>query len=381
MRLLPESAGWVAYVWLVYLLNLPVVLLFMGNATAADWLWMGVAIALFLPLYFLAYWLRGRKLLVVMAAVVLLAIVMIPRSPGANVFFIYAAAMAGFVGRPRQSGLAVCAVVLALLADAAFAWLVLEWSLPELLYVYLPALVFSPIIGAVNVFHAERARQNARLRRAHEEVENLAKIAERERIARDLHDLLGHTLSMITLKSELASRLAEDDPTRAATEMRQVEEISRKALAEVRQVVRGYRSTGFGAELATARGALASADIAADVRIEPVDLVPAHESVLALALREAVTNVIRHAHATRCEVRLFRDGAGTHLEVEDDGRGGKHLEGSGLQGMRERLEAVGGRVRVSGGGGTTVRITLPAAASLEPSARSVPPATLRPDPA
>ena len=382
MRLLPEHTGWVAYVWLVYLLNLPLIVLFMDGTEAIDWLWLSVAIVLFLPLYFFAYWVRGRALAAVVAAVVVLAMLMIPLSPGANVFFIYAAGMAGGFGRPRRAGAVVGAVVLAVFVHAMLAWLFLGWPLPVLLYVYLPPLVFGPIIGAVNIFYAERSRQNAKLRRAHEEVENLAKIAERERIARDLHDLLGHTLSMITLKAELASRLAGTDATRAAAEMREVEEISRKALAEVRQAVRGFRSLGLEAELANARSALESAGIVAEVDVERVQVAPAQENALALALREAVTNVIRHAHAGRCSVRLWRDDDGVHLEVVDDGSGATSPEGSGLAGMRERIEAEGGRLRVAGGAGMSVRVSLPGDGPSEVAERGVRlRRALRPDPA
>ena len=382
MRLLPEHTGWVAYVWLVYLLNLPLIVLFMDDTTAIDWLWMSVAVVLFLPLYFFAFWVRGRALAALIAAVVVLAMLMIPLSPGANVFFIYAAAMAGEFGRPRRAGLVVGAVMLAVLAHAALAAISLGWPLPELLYVYLPPLVFGPIIGAANIFHAERDRQNAKLRRAHEEVENLAKIAERERIARDLHDLLGHTLSMITLKAELASRLAGTDAPRAAAEMREVEEISRKALAEVRQAVRGYRSLGLDAELANAESALESAGIVVAMDVERVQVAPGQENAVVLALREAVTNVIRHAHARRCSVRLWRDEAGVHLEIVDDGNGGIHPEGSGLAGMRERVEAEGGRLRVAGGDGTSVLVSLPGAAPADAAGSPLRlHGALRPDPA
>ncbi len=143
-----------------------------------------------------------------------------------------------------------------------------------------------------------------KLRVANDEIEHLAKVAERERIARDLHDLLGHTLSLITLKAELARKLVDRDPQRAKQEMQDVEQTSRAALADVREAISGYRGQGLATELMRARQTLETAGIAVDCAASEVPLSPAQESVLALALREAVTNVVRHAQAQRCSVRL-----------------------------------------------------------------------------
>jgi two-component system sensor histidine kinase DesK len=198
-----------------------------------------------------------------------------------------------------------------------------------------------------------------KLLRAQEETERMAKIAERERIGRDLHDLLGHTLSVIVLKSELASRLTATSPERAAEEIRDVERISREALAEVRAAVRGYRSTGFDSELRAARQALETAGLKVEAEVDSPKLSPAQENVIALALREAVTNVLRHAEATFCRLSLRSNGAFCELEVADNGRGGVHREGSGLAGMRERVEALGGALECDGSRGTLLRIRVP----------------------
>ena len=163
--------------------------------------------------------------------------------------------------------------------------------------------------------------RNSKLRVANDEIEHLAKVAERERIARDLHDVLGHTLSLITLKSELARKLVDRDPERAKQEMQDVENASRAALADVREAIRGYRSDGIFAELARARAALETAGVSVECDTDLVQLSPEQESVLSLALREAVTNVVRHAEARRCNVTLKRDDSLCTLEVADDGRG------------------------------------------------------------
>ncbi|HEU4559772.1 MAG TPA: sensor histidine kinase, partial [Longimicrobium sp.] len=202
------------------------------------------------------------------------------------------------------------------------------------------------------------ARTNARLRLAQDEVRHLAAVAERERIARDLHDVLGHTLSLIVLKSQLASRLAGRDPERAAQEIRDVEQVSRKALAEVREAIRGYRGS-LEDEIARAGSLLRAAGIHAELSVELLPMHRAAEEALALALREAVTNTVRHAEASTCTVRISAADGTCTLVVADDGRGVIRSEGQGLRGMRERVEALGGRVAWECRGGTTLIVTMP----------------------
>ena len=222
------------------------------------------------------------------------------------------------------------------------------------------ASLFPVIIGAGNTFFAERTRMNRRLRKANEEIEQLANTAERERIARDLHDVLGHTLSVITLKSELAGKLIERDPERAGKEIREVEQISRQALSEVRDAIRGYRSQGLAAELAQAKATLETAGLAVQCdAASTVKLRAVQESVLSLAVREAVTNVVRHAHARTCRLRLEQHHGSFRLQIQDDGVGASNGEGNGRSGMRERVEMLGGTLDCSTDSGTTLTITLP----------------------
>ncbi len=200
-------------------------------------------------------------------------------------------------------------------------------------------------MGSVNIHFAQRNQANRQLRMAQDEIEHLARVAERERIARDLHDVLGHTLSVVILKSELASKLIGNDPDRAANEIRDVEQISREALAEVRNAIGGYRAGGLEAELVRAASTLKTAGVAAECQSVHVSLSPAQETVLALAVREAVTNVVRHARARRCLLRLEQVDGNCLLEIQDDGCGGSQGEGNGVRGMRERVEALGGTLQ------------------------------------
>jgi len=179
-------------------------------------------------------------------------------------------------------------------------------------------------------------------------------------------DLLGHTLSVIVLKSELTRALAHKDMERAAKQAEETEAIARKALTEVRTAVRGYRvgsGAGLQQELSSAIDALRTAGVEAIVEANPdriaARLDPAHEGVLALALREAVTNILRHADARRCWIAFFDEGPRYGLRIRDDGRGLSGRAGCGLQGMRRRIEGLGGRLETENDGGARLRIELP----------------------
>jgi two-component system sensor histidine kinase DesK len=202
-------------------------------------------------------------------------------------------------------------------------------------------------------------RANKRLDLAHEQIAHLAKLAERERIARDLHDVLGHTLSVVVLKSELAGKLMDRDPARARHEIGEVEHIARKALTEVRQAISGYRSEGLAAEILRAQKTLDAAGVTLEFDTKPPQLAPAEETVLSLIVREAVTNIVRHAQASHCRLEFAEKAGGTALVVEDDGRGGIREEGNGLRGMRERVESMGGRLLIESAQGTRLLIEIP----------------------
>lgn len=211
------------------------------------------------------------------------------------------------------------------------------------------ALVFPALLGG---FSMTGIRQmiltTIQLREARATVAQLAANEERLRLARDLHDLLGHSLSLITLKSELAGRMLPDHPDQAAAQVADIERVSRQALVDVRSAVTGYRRPTLPGELAGARTALAAAGITADIPAEPPeDLPEKQEEVLAWALREAVTNVVRHSGAPHCTVTLAPrqtlDGRVLELTVADDGRGASGTTpGNGLTGIAERLATVDG---------------------------------------
>jgi two-component system sensor histidine kinase DesK len=222
-------------------------------------------------------------------------------------------------------------------------------------------LLYCVIFGFGNFAFAQQVRTNSLLERANSEIERLSQEAERERIARDLHDLLGHTLTVITVKLDLARRLLSHDSDRARNEIVEAEQTARNALAEVREALSGYRAEGFDAEIDRARRSLLSADVKLTTTLAPVNLSSIQVNVLCLALREGVTNIVRHAHATVCHVTLLEKDRTLHLTIEDNGLGGQIREGNGLRGMRERLQSVAGAVKVTSlaNGGTSLELTLP----------------------
>lgn len=217
-----------------------------------------------------------------------------------------------------------------------------------------PAFFFMivwPIIGfcaAMRVFVALDDQ-------AQETRAELALVAERDRVARDVHDVLGHSLTALSIKAELASKLIEMDPARAKAELESIQQTARQALAEVRATVGGLRAANLEAELATAPQVLADAGIETTIVGDVADTDPRHRALLAWVLRESVTNVVRHAKATAVSVELRPTG----LVVADDGVGVTGHEGNGLRGMRERVSAAGGTLQLSGGSGTRVEVVLP----------------------
>jgi two-component system sensor histidine kinase DesK len=237
-------------------------------------------------------------------------------------------------------------------------------------------LAFSSFLGGAAMAGVQRlVRTMQELREARETIAHLAAAEERLRLARDLHDLLGHSLSLITLKSELAGRfLDQDREADARAQVADIEQVSRQALVDVREAVGGYRRPKLVVELAAARTALAAAKVELDVPAElrggelPAALAPEEEGALGWALRESVTNVVRHSGADRCTVRLEQlldeDGApALRLEVTDNGTGpGRSGAGNGLTGLGERLALVDGRLETSpgpGGSGFRLRAVVP----------------------
>ncbi|MFY2764085.1 sensor histidine kinase [Arenimonas sp. MALMAid1274] len=352
-----HDSPWVSLAYLVFVF---VPLAFSGRWSATAWIASVGAVLVFLPMHFGFYRATGRRRGVLALAVAALGFALIPFNPGGHTFIIYAAGMLGWAVPARWAiGLTVLLVALASLEF----W----WTLPNVALAMgwsTMLAVIAILVLAGTLFGRAKARRDAELRLTQDEVGRLAAMAERERIGRDLHDLLGHTLSLVAIKSELAGRLVERDPQAAKRQIGEVEAVARQALAQVREAVVGIRATGLQAELAATRLALLSADIRLDQSLAPLALPANVESALAMALREATTNVLRHARASRVDVELAQHGGEWRLSIADDGRGGIVTPGTGLAGMRERVAAFDGRVDIDSpaGGGTRLTVSVPVTA-------------------
>jgi len=372
-RLLPphlSDLGW-APVW--SLLYLGFLFMTWNEPSLVSWLVPTlISIAMFLPLYFRTYWLRGYEQLIYIGGIASIGFALAPFNGCAHTYLIYAAVFLPFSGLSLRT---MMSVIFAGLALYAIELSVLATPAKAIAIVIGVTAIVSVAVSAANYFHREKQLRQAELKLSHDEVRRLAALAERERIGRDLHDLLGHTLSLITLKSELAARLFDRDPLAARREIVDVERVARDALGQVRRAVAGIRAAGLSAELASAHLLLESGGVQLDYESTEETMPAEFETVLALTIREAVTNIQRHAQASYARVRVAIIDGEARVAIEDNGRGGAITPGNGLTGMRERLRALGGDLVIVSerGRGTKLeaRLVLRAAGEGEPQLQSL----------
>ncbi|MBV9119400.1 MAG: sensor histidine kinase [Chloroflexi bacterium] len=361
-RILPPHVTYGSLVWLVYLAY-PIANLVQHShspsQTMAGWLGLG----LFVLLYVIGFRRQATPAHAGFAvAVGLLGLALTWFV--AEAFFgiiIYAASFIAWRSNWQQAVVGLL-LLAALHAGLGFAGK-LDWNL------VLVGVLMDLSVGVSMLGFYRYLRASVQLEKAGKEIERLAALAERERIARDLHDVLGQSLTVITLKSELAARLATSQPDRAAAEMADVESVSRRSLQQLRAVVGAYHSEGLRKELDGAAAALSTAGITCDYLTIPDSVSPLIDGVLALVLREAITNVIRHSRAGHCEVTVETAAGWTTLVVADDGQGIDGAgEGIGLRSMRERVAALGGELQVqSAATGTRVLAHIPLTFASQPA--------------
>lgn len=322
-----------------------------------DWIWLAVVLVALVALFVGIPRTRGRFRVLLFVLFFAIGFAYLPFNTSCGGYFVYPTVTLAFVLCDMRKMIAIMLAECALIALEG-------WLLHGSVWAYGMAIFLVLAITFPSLYSAQERRANARLQLAQNEIENLAKVAERERIARDLHDLLGHTLTLVVLKSELVERLIESDPASAKHEVTEIQQTARKALTEVREAVSGYRSQGLPVELKRAEHTLQVAGIAmeytdVDASVQD-DVLPEQEAMLTLALREAMTNIVRHSQATKCVVRLVREDSSVVLTVQDNGVGlGSRGAGFGLRGMQERVEAAGGDLHIEGKNGTLLRVSLP----------------------
>ena len=327
----------------------------------------GILLLLGLALIWAWFWTRicagpDRRFTVpaIVGATLILTVFTLRTPPQYGSLFLYPVIMAGAAFRWRRSVAAV--VILSVLAGA------IELARGETVTNSTGQLLNDLLVGVAAVAGRLLVEANQQLSQAREQIARLAVGEERLRFARDLHDLLGHSLSVIALKSELAGRLIKTTPGLAAHEIEDIEKVARDALREVRDAVTGYRQPTLAAELAGAHEALTAAGIDYRVDQDHVPLPPAVEAVMAWTVREGVTNVMRHSQAKRCSVRIINQDGRATVEVIDDGRGGMPQPGSGLRGLEERVQERGGTLTAEPlpHEGFRLRVTLPVREVLAP---------------
>jgi two-component system, NarL family, sensor histidine kinase DesK len=352
-----HAAGWRRWfdydhsIWLVYL-TFWFLQPWLDHEPLRKWLYLCLVLAIFVPMYLLAHKGPRKVRWIWVLGMFVLGLAYVPFNPSACGIFIYVATSIPEVSESTNTVIALilleCAIVVAQ-----------SWMLHLVAWVWAIGIGLSLLLGMNRLRMKQKEKADAKLRMAHEEIEQLAKTAERERIARDMHDVLGHSLSLIVLKSELAGRLLASQPARAALEIAEIEVAARQALAEVRRTITGYRSEGFASELTRAAQVLETAGVRLHKPAKAPYLTPRHEATLSLVLREAVTNIVRHAGASECSIEVSTGEDRTQLVIADDGRGDIREEGNGLRGMRERVRELGGSLSLDSQRGTRLQVELP----------------------
>lgn len=312
-----------------------------------------VAYVLFLRLYFQGWWLRDRLLFKPIVGIAGLGLLLLPINMGAQMMFVYAAAFAARLEK-LPSALWSLAILSTLFVLAA-------WSLSMPFIALSPNLLAIVAVFSVNRFSFDSERRRALLQLSQKEVAQLAQSAERNRIAADLHDLLGHTLSLVALKAELARKLLHRNPELAEQELVELETIARNSLQEVRRTVHGMHSAELGVELAKSRLALGAADINLHTDVAQLALPVELEAVFASVLREAINNVTRHSGARTVRISFSLQDQQAVLRVSDDGRARElPREGFGLRMLRQRVTEAGGTLTVVCENGLSLEARLPA---------------------
>lgn len=348
---------WLYLVFLAFVFLGPV---FDPMHTPTDWFVATVTVVVSAVIYLVG--MRYRRLRTG-AAVALLTVGIVTTWLGTSamgVIPIYAAALAaGFVPRRvliwRLAGITLLTLLAMPLSPIPPPYLFLAFG---------PALPLIWLIGFSVQGDIDLSRETHSLRAENARIQYLATVTERERIARDLHDLAGQALTAVTLRSQLVQRLASTDPERARDEAAAIEATARETLASLRETVAGWQQVDLTDELDKASKTLNAAGVETHIEGEwRRDLAPSIETVLALALREAVTNVVRHADARSCHISLDGQPGEVSLLISDDGDGITAPEGSGLRGMRERVLAAGGSMELTTGRGTSLRVAIPVGGS------------------
>ncbi|MBL4853185.1 hypothetical protein JYT93_00560 [bacterium AH-315-J19] len=340
--------------YLVYLLFY-VVPWFFQAPTLTDIIVFVVALLFFLPLHFIAFNKPSSKFVGVIIMTQAIGLIIAPFHGMAGVFHIYASVQAGFQRPVKRAGI--------LIALLALSFLLLSLFIRESWFEIAMVLFIGAVIGISCMASAEEMEHLEYLERTSVLDKQRAALEERERIAADLHDLLGHTLTMVALKSEVADKFLDTDIERARLEIREIRNEARAALSDVRQAVSGMSATTIKAEVERAKQALQAAGIDFKITGKLPDVNTHQDKVLGLAIREAVTNIVRHSKAQNAVLTFVQGENGLDISIKDDGIGGNFTPGAGLTGLRRRIESLGGHVEIQVNKGAYIKLFAPKAIS------------------
>ena len=354
-RLLPrqdDDLQYGPYIWLVYLLIF-FVSIAQYHPVENSFIYATIGTGLFLVVYFDGYWASAKRIHWNILAIMIIGSLLTQLSPSASVFFVYAGSFCCRLGSPRKAVTGLVTVA---------AWVALmSWIANLGPFFYMPAILFNFLVGGVNIYQHDLSLKRKELVLSQQEVRHLARTSERERIARDLHDLIGHTFSVITLKAELANKLIDKDNNRAKEESSALENISRDALSQIREVVTGYRTSDLNTELAHAKYVLESNEISFNYQFQEFDMSEHINKELAIMLKELVTNILKHAESDCVDVCIKKQNNHACLQIKDNGVGFKEKEhqGFGLKGMTERVSKLDGDLSILSSSGTEININIP----------------------
>ncbi|MDX1537342.1 sensor histidine kinase [Arsukibacterium sp.] len=344
----------------VYLINLIFYIIPLFTVRFSPWQYLSMlsALLLFLGCYFWAYRCNRHNMHWPIAGIVLVAALITPVNPGSVSMFAYAGFFIGFAYSLKRY-LLLTALLLALLVLLDLT-LTIHWNLFLIMGI--------PIVLAVSFLgRAEQAKLRHRLaeQQSGDEIKQLATMVERERIGRDLHDILGHTLSSIILKADLAEKLlARQQADAAQQQLTELSQIAREALSQVRQSVSGYKHQGLTAEVARLLSRLRDAGFVAELTGEIPHLDSRRETAVVLALTELVTNIMRHSKGDSCQLRFTEQAGILKICLSDNGRQADVKEGNGITGLRERLTAINATLKLQHNQGLTATIELPQQSTL-----------------
>lgn len=354
-----ETAKW-SYTSLIFsLFYLFPIALNYANYTTTKLQLIGVIYAIFIGLFLIVTRSVGSKAMLPISAIILLSAIGAGIHPGTNVLFGYAAYFSGYYFKTRT---AISFFIFNILSQiiAAYSF--------ELMSIYFigPSLAISASLHLYGVLSRKDAINQLNQNQQSEQIEQLAAIAERERIARDMHDLLGHSLSSLALKSELAQKLVvKGEFDKASSEIAEVAALSRKTLSEVREAVTGLKKKSLKAGISDLAEQLDHLSFTTNYSLSLPKLNAKVESTLLMLCKEWITNIMRHSAGNKVSIKLSHTDSNIHLNIVDNGSIMEITPGNGITGMQSRVDELGGQFEIKIDQGVELIISLPAIADSE----------------